>query len=130
MKRTLKDYVRVSKLWGSEIWICNNPLYCGKILILEPGFRTSIHRHLRKHETMLCVQGQVGVRLYGGSADRTCLAWGEEEAHVLLPMESIEIPPGLWHSLEAGRPKTAVLYEFSTHHDDEDVERDEPSKAL
>ncbi len=42
---------KVNKVWGSEEWIVNNSTYCGKILNIKKGYRSSIHYHKNKHET-------------------------------------------------------------------------------
>ena len=101
----------VPKLWGSECWIVNNEKYCGKILHLKPGFSSSLHLHKVKHETMLCLRGRV--RIYNATG---------YSAIYLEPGDSLELPPGTYHTFEA-LEGDAVLIEFSTHHDDDDVER-------
>ena len=39
----------VEKKWGSEEWITNRD-YCGKKLILNKGFRCSMHHHKNKDD--------------------------------------------------------------------------------
>ncbi len=101
----------VPKLWGSECWIVNNDDYCGKILHLKPGFKSSLHYHIVKHETMLCLWGTVSI--YADNLPDTRI-FDRGDSH--------ELPPGTYHSFEAVGGD-AVLIEFSTHHDDDDVER-------
>ena len=36
------------KSWGSEEWLSNNKLYCGKILIIEKDKFCSLHGHKLK----------------------------------------------------------------------------------
>lgn len=47
------------KLWGKEIWIVNNGLYCSKRLIINGGYRCSVHYHKIKHETFYVQSGVV-----------------------------------------------------------------------
>ena len=118
----------VPKLWGSECWIVNNEKYCGKILHLKPGFESSLHYHNVKHETMLCIDGCIQIEL----KDRT---ESEEPVSthlsrfIITPSDSLELPPGSVHRFQA-LGKEATLIEFSTHHDDADVMRLEPSRKV
>jgi mannose-6-phosphate isomerase-like protein (cupin superfamily) len=111
------------KLWGREELIINTAGYCGKILWLKPGFRSSLHYHKRKHETFMCVAGLVNL-LYmpeGPQGDyiNTTILRG-------LDRDSIEIPPGIPHRFFAMGGGAAII-EFSTTHNDEDVIRLEDS---
>lgn len=104
----------VEKKWGTETWLANNDLYCGKILALKGGYRCSLHRHPRKHETFTCIEGVVHVTVEGDDwISRFVLRAGDGQ--------SIEVPPGTWHQFMSEGP--AKLLEISTHHDDNDVER-------
>ena len=103
----------VKKVWGKEEWIVNRE-YCGKLLYLDKGATSSLHRHLTKHETFYVLKGHVILMLDGYRYDLT-------------PGKSLEIEPGDYHSFYG--EKDSVIIEFSTHHDDNDVERAEPSKA-
>lgn len=117
---TLKDRHRPEKSWGWEEWIVNNDLYCGKRLhFCTLGGHTSLHFHVKKHETMYAERGEFQIEMrdttYGTSYTVTL-----EEGH------SIVIPPATPHRITAsklGAFTEAVLVEFSTHHEDSDSYR-------
>ena len=118
---TLSQRKTVHKLWGWESWVVNRD-YCGKILRLEPGFQCSLHRHKVKDETFLVIDGVVEVELGTGP---------ETQIELLLgwAMDSLRIPVGTYHRFQAlDRPATMI--EFSTHHEDDDTERLEDSRAV
>src|SRR3989344_7564795 len=105
------DITRVPKVWGEEHWIVNNDEYCGKRLILRRGFQCSLHYHKEKDETFFVQSGRVRLEL----GDAT---------HELKPGDSIHIPRDVLHRF-AGL-EDSEIFEFSTHHDDEDSYRMEP----
>ena len=51
----------VEKPWGREIWIVEEPEYAGKILEIKKGFRTSLHYHKKKKESLYLLSGQLKV---------------------------------------------------------------------
>lgn len=109
----------VPKVWGHEEWIVNNDLYCGKRLVLRNGWQCSMHRHLVKDETFYVAEGVVLLEV-GNLFDIS---------HTLFPGDSYRITPGTWHRFSAPAG-SAVIYEFSTRHDDADVERREESGPI
>lgn len=109
-------HMRVSKVWGEEEWIINTERYCGKLLRLTKGMQCSLHRHHLKDETFYVLSGQVELRL-------------EDSLFCMHPDDSMRIMPGKWHRF-GGLVDGCVLIEFSTHHDDDDVERQEPSGPM
>lgn len=54
---------KVNKNWGHEIWMVNNKEenYCGKILYIKEGCSTSMHMHVKKHETFYILSGTLQV---------------------------------------------------------------------
>lgn len=109
----------VTKLWGQEVWIDNSPLYCGKLLIINPGYESSLHYHPRKTETFFIQDGHV------------LLEVGEPLTEVeLRKWDVYRIEPGTPHRFRALDNKVAVITEFSTEHSDEDVVRITPSRAI
>lgn len=102
---------RVKKVWGEERWIVNKE-YCGKILILKKGFRCSLHSHKEKDETFYLLSGKVFLELDG-------------KGWVMEPGDKVHIRPGSLHRFTG--LKRSQLLEFSTHHEDEDSYRIEPS---
>jgi mannose-6-phosphate isomerase-like protein (cupin superfamily) len=103
---------KVMKAWGWEFWIFNTAL-CSKLLLINPGFRCSLHYHPVKEEVFTVLTGTVmfeqrDVRGY--------------------PIEEI-LSPGTWRAVYPKTPHRfgsidgALLLETSTRHDDADVVR-------
>ena len=105
---------RVPKVWGEEHWIVNRE-YCGKKLILRRGYRCSLHYHKNKDEVFYVISG------------RLLLQYGET-ARVLEVGDHQHIAPGVPHSFWG--IADAEIIEFSTHHEDEDSYRVEPSGSF
>jgi mannose-6-phosphate isomerase-like protein (cupin superfamily) len=102
----------VKKAWGIELVHCNEPEYCGKTLVIRDGGKSSLHFHRVKKETFYVKSGVVRLELDG-----------QEE--FLYPGDARTIAPGIPHRFSSVRG--AEILEFSTHHDDADVVRLEPS---
>lgn len=109
----------VDKLWGSEEWIVNNELYCGKILRITAGHYSSWHYHLLKSETFQVVKGELTV-FYSFDDDIS-----KSRETTLMVGECMDIPVGLRHRLCAFNGNVEFL-EISTHHEDSDSYRLEP----
>jgi mannose-6-phosphate isomerase-like protein (cupin superfamily) len=109
-KLTMIDYV--NKDWGYEEFICNTDKYCGKFLIIERGYQTSIHYHKIKDELFYVMDGVVGV-LFQYTDGR------DEQLTILVPGDTLHIPTGQIHRLIAAEGNVRVL-EISTHHEDSD----------
>jgi mannose-6-phosphate isomerase-like protein (cupin superfamily) len=80
----------------------------------------SMHFHMKKHETMLVIEGELLVRLIDpddGSKHNQRLGVGD----------SIEIPEGHVHSLTNTTGEVVRLVEFSTQHFESDSYRVEPN---
>jgi len=103
---------KVEKVWGKEIWVVNNDLYCGKILILNKGYQCSLHYHKIKDETFYILEGKVLMQI-------------ENFTKVMYPGEAIHIDPRVLHRF-SGLEKSKII-EFSTKHFDEDSYRVEKS---
>ncbi len=97
----------VSKVWGEEHWIVNGA-YCGKKLILNEGFRCSLHAHRLKDEVFYIIKGRVFLEL--GDAVR-----------VMGPGDHQHVPQGVEHRFWG--IEDAEIIEFSTHHEDDDSYR-------
>lgn len=101
--------VEVEKVWGEEIWLVNNELYCGKLLLVNRNAHSSYHCHHRKRETFMALEGCVLLIIEG-------------KEHILAPFTRPKtIEPGEKHKFVG--QTAAVLLEVSTHHEDSDVER-------
>lgn len=108
-----------SKRWGWEEWIVNNEMYCGKRLHFEVlNGATSLHFHVKKHETMYVEQGSFEISIVDTSDASVTV-------HELSRGDSIAIPQMTLHRIRAVSCP-AVLVEFSTHHEDSDSYRVEP----
>ena len=107
----------VKKVWGREEIIVNNEKYCGKILVLNRGYRCSIHRH-PKDETFYVQSGEVYLELENNQ--------GNMESAILLPNSVVHISPGRWHRFSG--LENSVIFEFSTP--DTESERSVPSEAI
>jgi len=105
----------VAKVWGSEEWIVNNDLYCGKILRFEKGKNCSLHYHIRKTESFYLRSGRLKMRIM--EAPEAAII----EEFILEAGECMDIPPGLVHQMVA--LEDAELFEFSTQHFDSDSHR-------
>ncbi len=110
----MTDHKIVQKVWGHEEWIVNRD-YCGKKLVLKKGHRCSIHYHKNKDETFYILKGKVLMEV-------------DDEKKVMLPGHSILISPNTKHRF-TGLEDSEII-EFSTHHEDEDSYRIEPSGKI
>lgn len=107
---------RPQKSWGYEEWIVNNDLYCGKRLhFVHKGGSTSLHFHAKKHETMYADRGIFCITLID-------TVTAETRDVMLYEGESLVIPPLTPHRIVC-KSDSAVLIEFSTHHEDDDSYR-------
>src|SRR2546429_4045694 len=107
----------VKKAWGSEEWLVNEPEYCAKVLKIKQNCASSLHYHCIKKETFIVQSGTVRLEqrdLRGIPIDE-----------LLMPGESRTIEPNTPHRFSA--KNKAEILEISTHHDEQDVIRIEPS---
>jgi mannose-6-phosphate isomerase-like protein (cupin superfamily) len=105
----------VPKGWGREVWIANGDLYCGKILEIRKGKRSSLHFHKLKTESFYLRSGRLKLRVKE-SPDAVVV-----EELILEAGQCMDIPTGMVHQLEA--LEDVELYEFSTRHFDSDSHR-------
>lgn len=103
------------KGWGKEVWIANNPLYCGKILEIQKGKRCSLHYHKLKTESFYLRSGRLRVVMMASPQA------SEREEFELSEGDCMDIAPGLVHQMEA--LEDSELFEFSTQHFDSDSHR-------
>ena len=100
------------KVWGEERWIVNRD-YCGKLLVLKEGYRSSLHCHRVKDETFYMLRGTMKLEV------------GEDPAtlsvHTLEPGDVLHLPPNTWHRF-TGVTEVEFM-EFSTHHEEDDTVR-------
>ena len=105
----------VDKVWGCEHWITNTPEYCTKKLVLKKGWQCSLHHHKIKDETFVIASGQVLMEI-------------GESVSVMYPFDSVRIEPGVKHRFSG--IEDSVIFESSTHHEDDDSYRDEVSGRM
>jgi uncharacterized cupin superfamily protein len=92
-----------------------------KQLRLKPGFAGSLHRHAIKDEVFYIINGFCNLELQVEHGFETV---------VMGPGDFQRILPGTLHRFTNWYRKDCVILEASTHHDDADVERFEPSAQL
>lgn len=78
----------VDKPWGREVWYAHNDRYAGKILEVHQGHVLSLQKHNVKHETLYLQSGLMRFTL-----EDEVFEWG--------PGETVAIPPGNVHRMEA-----------------------------
>jgi mannose-6-phosphate isomerase-like protein (cupin superfamily) len=120
----------VQKLWGMEDWVVNTPSYCGKVLVMNEGWQSSLHYHPVKDETMLAISGACVVEVFL-SVEKAIAREGGE--YVLLAHDrgsALRLPPTTPHRFMTTLGEGCTLVEFSTTHSDEDVVRLEDSQLL
>ncbi len=103
---------RVEKPWGYELWICNNELYCGKLLWIDAGKWLSYHFHKIKDEVLYVFSGNMWF-IHNMEGDIKSVKMG--------PGDAFHVTPGIIHQMHAVEP--TMLLEFSTQHFDEDSYR-------
>jgi mannose-6-phosphate isomerase-like protein (cupin superfamily) len=111
----------VPKLWGVEYWLVNTPKYCWKLLKINPGYVSSVHSHAKKNETFYGVMGTVRLDIHDTMTETFAPI-------IISPGYQFEIRRGTMHSFRS--VNTAWISEISTHHDDNDVIRLQPSRKL
>jgi len=107
----------VEKDWGYEIWMANNlkENYCGKILKIYEGYKSSMHYHLKKHETFYILSGELRVDLIYTKS-------GNTGYKILKKGDTMEIERGQPHQLIAYDGDVEFV-ETSTFHEDSDSYR-------
>jgi mannose-6-phosphate isomerase-like protein (cupin superfamily) len=108
----------VSKKWGFEDWIVNTSEFCGKVLFIARGQKTSWHYHEVKDECFYVLKGRLKILLSKGVSKLT----DETFFIILQPGESFKLPKGHTHELIAYDGDVTFI-EFSTHHEDSDSYR-------
>lgn len=104
--------VRIKKDWGYELMFHNDD-YCSKWLHINKNHKGSMHFHVIKEETLVCIEGVLHIEY---------IVRKEHKTIQLHDGEAFTIAPGLPHRLMA--PLGDVdLIESSTYDVDEDSVR-------
>ena len=99
------EYKR-DKPWGYEKTIVNNERYLVKELYIKKGYRTSLHYHPKKDESMHILEGEGYVEFEKGKVS-------------LAPGEVVRIKPNRVHSIVA--KENLKIFEYSTPHPKDSV---------
>lgn len=94
----------IEKPWGRELWIAHTDRYALKIIEFNPGTRSSLQYHVKKHEHVYVDSGELQVEWENDQ--------GEMEVHILKPGDVIENKPGHKHRVTA--LQSVRLIEVST----------------
>lgn len=95
-----KEYEnKTDKPWGYEKILILTELYSTKELYIKEGFRTSLHYHIEKDETMYILSGSGHIEF-------------EDKKEYFSKNDSIRIQPGVVHSIVA--TENTLLHEVST----------------
>lgn len=73
---------------------------------IEPGYKSSIHRHQKTTETIVCIRGKLVVEYYD-ELERIC-----SESTIITPngqVVAVNVPLGQWHSLHAVESGTVIM---------------------
>lgn len=112
-----KNVKTIKKVWGEEVVITNNNLYCGKLLKFNKGHKSSLHYHKHKTETWLVLNGELELTYYKKK---------KKKKRILRKMDVVHIKKKNLHKLYA--LKNSIIVEVSTHHKNSDTFRLKPSK--
>jgi len=104
----MKKMNKIKKPWGWEVILCNNSLYCGKILHINRGYMSSLHKHFVKDETYYVTKGKLLVKR-------------ESKEDIVKVGEAIRIKPGVIHRFIG--VEESEFIEISTEFSDKDAER-------
>jgi len=104
----------IDKEWGHKKWLVNNKKenYCGKILHINEGHRSSMHYHVKKHETFYILSGTLQV-------DMINTVTGEVITYIVQKGETFEVERNDPHQLIAVDGPVEFI-EISTFHEDSD----------
>jgi mannose-6-phosphate isomerase len=94
---------KIDKPWGYELLFALTTQYAGKLLFVKKGHRLSLQYHQKKDETMYMHQGKARLEIEEG---------GKMVSRTFEPGQSVRVPPGTRHRLEAIEDST--FFEVST----------------
>jgi len=112
---------KVEKAWGYELWIINNDLYCGKLLVFKKDKQFSMHYHLLKDEAWYVAKGEFAYKYINTET-------ANEIYRHIKEGDCIHLLPGQPHQLLA-LTEGATIFEVSTTHYDSDSYRVKPGDS-
>jgi len=96
---------RVEKPWGHELIWAHTERYVGKVIVIEPGKRLSLQKHLTKDESIYVMSGRLRLHLEDDA--------GVVRIEDLRAGDHRRIAPGRIHRFEATDRRVELL-EVST----------------
>ncbi len=118
--------IKVEKRWGYELWIHNDPQYCGKLLVFpESGNHFSMHYHMIKNETWYVQSGSFEYHYIDTEN-------AKRVRNIIKEGDVVYIEKGKPHQLVA-LEDNSIVFEVSTEHFDYDsyrVYRDSPNDLI
>ena len=112
---------RHEKAWGHELWIINNELYCGKLLVFKKGKSFSMHYHLLKDEAWYISKGKFQYTYIDTEI-------AEQIDIIVKEGDCIHLLPGQPHQMLA-LEEGSCIFEVSTQHFDSDSYRVMPGSS-
>jgi len=107
--------------WGWEIWLTNSRELniCCKLLIIFPGWMSSVHGHLTKAEYFIILSGELKLYVYPRMADVYPDApGGSPEILELDTGQQHFIPEKTYHKFATGTKQFCLLLEVSSWEDE------------
>ncbi len=99
----VKSATHIEKPWGyEEIWASVEDKYLGKYLHINAGESLSRQYHIKKDETVMCVQGKAWIKFLDGT-------------ELMIIGRPFHIPPHTQHQIFCTE-KPATILEVSTYH--------------
>ena len=112
---------RHEKAWGHELWIINNELYCGKLLVFKANKQFSMYYHLLKDEAWYISKGKFEYKYINTESS-------ELRSIIVKEGDCIHLMPGQPHQMLA-LTEGATIFEVSTQHFDSDSYRVLPGSS-
>jgi mannose-6-phosphate isomerase-like protein (cupin superfamily) len=112
---------RHEKAWGHELWIINNELYCGKLLVFKKDKEFSMHFHLLKDEAWYISKGEFQYTYIDTETS-------EHKQIIVREGDCIHLIPGQPHQMLAIE-EGSCIFEVSTQHFDSDSYRILPGSS-
>jgi len=106
--------------WGKQILIAVNDMYRAKYLYFDVGSKTSLHFHIKKHETLYILSGEY----YAVSVDKVT---GKKSEHVLRKGDILISEPYSAHQIRC--VMKGEILELSNNDYLDDVVRIEPGDS-